>query len=309
MFHSGNLQNTRTDQPTAFYIRFLTRNYTLNKIDYVISQKKIMNLNFSNKNIHYQKEGSGQTIVLLHGFLECLDIWKYFTKKLSDEFKVISIDLPGFGLSDNFSETHTMEFMADAVKAVLDYEKIKTCVIAGHSMGGYVTLAFAEKYPKVLNGFCLFNSQAAADSEEAKINRDRVIKRIQKNSIDFINEFIPDLFAESNKAIFTDQIKELKIDASKTSKEGIIAALLGMKERPDSLSLLRSFDKPILFITGKQDKRIPPETIIKQATLPYHSEFLLHKNVGHMGFIEERDLTLRVLKDFTQRCFEEINYQ
>ena len=263
--------------------------------------------NFNNKNIHFQSSGSGQAIVLLHGFLESSKIWAFFAEKLSNKFQVITIDLPGFGLTDNFSEIHTMELMADTVKAVLDHLKIERCVMAGHSMGGYVSLAFAEKYPKILSGLCLFNSQAAADSEEAKINRDRIIKIIQKNSSVFINEFIPDLFAESNKAKYKDQIERLKLDAAETSKEGIIAALRGMKDRPDSLSLLKSFNKPILFISGKKDKRIPSETILNQAALPHHSEVLLLEGIGHMGYIEAKDKTLMVLRDFVIRCLAKIS--
>lgn len=263
-----------------------------------------MNLNFNNKTIHYQINGIGQTLVLLHGFLESSKIWNVFNKALKNQFQVIAIDLQGFGLSDNFSETHTMEMMADVVKAVIDQEQITCCVMAGHSMGGYATLAFAKKFPDMLQGFCLFNSQAAADSEESKINRDRVVKLIKKDQTGFIHSFIPDLFAESNKTKFRDQIEKLKLEASKSSKEGIIAALIGMKERPDSLTLLKSFDKPILFIAGKQDKRIPTDIIIKQAALPHHSEFLLLEDVGHMGFIEAKDTTLKVLRDFANRCFE-----
>lgn len=262
-----------------------------------------MNLRFNNKTIHYQLKGSGQCIVLLHGFLESLNIWHYFSDKLSHKFKVVSIDLPGFGKTENFSESHSMEFMADVVKAVLDHEQIEDCVMLGHSMGGYTSLAFANKYPKMLKGFCLFNSQAAADSKEVKINRDRTIEVIQKDRLGFIQEFIPDLFAEVNREKFKIQIEEQKQNASQTSKDGIVAALLGMKEREDSLNLLKSMKIPVLFIAGKQDKRILVSTILEQAALPFHSELLLLEDVGHMAFIEARDKTLNTVDGFATRCF------
>ncbi|MDB4303403.1 alpha/beta hydrolase [Desulfosarcina sp.] len=262
-----------------------------------------MKINFQNKSINYQTQGSGQTLVLLHGFLESLSIWDSFIEILSQEFKVITIDLPGFGNSDNFSESHTMEFMADTVKAVLDHEEVTSCVVAGHSMGGYASLAFAHKYPDLLKGICLFNSQAAADSEEAKTNRYRTIEIIKENRPGFIESFIPDLFAESNRLRFKDQIKELIQSALNISEEGVIAALLGMKERKDSTNLLKSFKKPILFISGKQDKRIPIKAILEQAALPFHSEVLLLENIGHMGFIEAKEKTCNILKTFTQRCY------
>jgi len=264
-----------------------------------------MNINFKNKNIHYQKEGSGQTIVLLHGFLESLFIWEYFIKKLSTQFQVISIDLPGFGKSDNFSNSHEMEFMADSVKTVLDEEGIHSCVVTGHSMGGYVSLAFAKKYPEMLQGLCLFHSHAAADPKELKTNREQTIKVVEKDHSGFISHFIPDLFAEENITIFPGEIDRLKETAFKTSKEGIIAALRGMKNRVDSTEFLRSFVKPVLFISGKQDKRIPVESILHQASIPPHSEMLILENVGHMGFIEAEKTTMRVLNDFATRCFNE----
>jgi pimeloyl-ACP methyl ester carboxylesterase len=262
-----------------------------------------MHLKFENKSIFYQLKGTGETIVLLHGFLETSAIWTNFVHSLSIHFKTIIIDLPGFGNSSVFSQTHTMAFMAKSVKAVLDHLNITSCVMAGHSMGGYVALAFAKKHPDKLKGLCLFNSQAAADSAEAKSNRDRTIEIIEHNKLGFIRSFIPDLFAESNQKIYNSQIEELKRDASKTTKEGIIAALRGMKERSDARLMLKKFHKPVLFIAGKRDKRISSSTVLEQAGLPFHSEVLLLENVGHMGFIEAKEITLDVLKTFSHRCF------
>ncbi len=101
-------------------------------------------------------------------------------------FKVIAIDLPGFGQSDNFSEVHSMEFMAGVVKDVLDQEEVSSCVITGHSMGGYVSLAFLEQFPAYLKGLILFHSHAAADTDEAKKNRERTVKIVEANKKDFI---------------------------------------------------------------------------------------------------------------------------
>jgi pimeloyl-ACP methyl ester carboxylesterase len=255
--------------------------------------------------INYQITGKGNALVLLHGFLESLEMWESFVKFLSRDLKVVTIDLPGFGKSENFSDTHEMELMADSVKAVFDEESIQSCVMAGHSMGGYVSLAFAKKYPQMLNGLCLFHSHAAADSEEVKTNREQTIKTVEKDHTEFIISFIPDLFAAENVSKYHGEIEKLKASALKTSKKGIIAALRGMKNRDDSTEFLRSFRKPVLFITGKQDKRIPVESILHQASIPPHSELLILENVGHMGFIEAEKTTMRVLNDFATRCFNE----
>jgi pimeloyl-ACP methyl ester carboxylesterase len=123
--------------------------------------------------IHYSVTGNGFPVVLLHGYLESSEVWDGFVKRLSSRFKVISIDLPGHGLSSVYGEIHTMEFLATAVKELTDSLNLKKIFLTGHSLGGYVTLAFLEFFPEYLSGYCLFHSQPFADSEEAieKIRR------------------------------------------------------------------------------------------------------------------------------------------
>ncbi len=260
-------------------------------------------LQFLNKKINYTISGKGNAIIFLHGFLESLKIWDKFDKGLSKDFRIICIDLPGFGESDNINEAHSMEFMADAVKAVLDAESIEQAVIVGHSMGGYVSLAFLDKYPEYLQGVVLFHSHATADTTEAKINRDRTIKIVQHDRKDFINQFIPGLFAPGNVEKFSDEIEQLQKEARNTSKEGIIAALLGMKERNSIIDLLTKTSIPIKFILGKEDSRIPLTQTLAQATLPEHSEVLILGQVGHMGFVEAKDVTMKSIEAFAGSCF------
>ncbi len=260
------------------------------------------NIIFNNKSIHYKREGTGKPIILLHGFLESLDMWDNFTKSLSNKFTVIRIDLPGFGISETISNIHTMELMADTVNSIMDQEQIESAVIVGHSMGGYASLAFADKYPERLKGLCLFHSHAAADTEEAKTNRERTIEIVEQNHIGFISNFIPDLFAPENVQKFEQEVDLLKTSGIKTSKKGVIAALKGMKIRTDKLGLLEKINVPVLFISGKKDKRIPANTILEQALLPHHSEVLLLEDVGHMGYIEAKKETLESLQCFVNKC-------
>lgn len=255
----------------------------------------------TNHPISYNEEGSGSAIVLLHGFMESLKIWDDFAEKLSKSFRVIRIDLPGHGKTPVMNEVHPMSLMAETVKAVLDAFEIDKCVMVGHSMGGYVTLQFAKQFPELLAGFCLFHSQAAADSEQAKENRRRTVNIVKLNRTGFIQQFIPDLFAESNVEKFAAEIKKLQQEASSTSAKGIIAALYGMKERSSSFDLLVNTKLPVLFIAGKEDSRIPIQTIMAQAILPAHAEILILSDVGHMGFIEAKEETLGMIEGFAER--------
>ena len=129
----------------------------------------------NNLRIGYKDIGSGPAIVLIHGFLETHEIWDKFDNELSKRFRVLSIDLPGHGLSDMHEEPYTMCKYAEAVKLIMDHENIKEAFIIGHSMGGYVSLAFSENYPEILSGLCLFHSSPISDNEDKKIARNLTI--------------------------------------------------------------------------------------------------------------------------------------
>lgn len=259
---------------------------------------------FQGKVIAYNISGSGPALVLLHGFLESKAIWDEFTETLVKDFTVIAIDMPGHGESDILAETHSMILMAEAVKEVLSAENISQIVISGHSMGGYVALQFAVKYPEILKGLVLFHSHANADTDEAKENRRRTINVVRKNRGGFIKQFIPDLFDQKHVAEYSVAIQKLQDIASVMSPEGIIAAVSGMRDRQSQLQFLLLSDIPILFIIGKQDSRMPYNQLIAQAVIPSHSEVLLLEDVGHMGFIEAPGITMSALRYFAIRCFE-----
>ncbi|MCX6271008.1 MAG: alpha/beta fold hydrolase [Bacteroidetes bacterium] len=257
---------------------------------------------FQGNNLHYKDDGKGQVLVLLHGFIENLDIWDDFTTELRESFRLIRMDLPGHGTSDNLGAVHTMESIAEAVHSLLHQLKIKKCVMIGHSMGGYVTLSFAAKYSSMLQGFGLFHSQAMEDTPVARENRDRTISIIRENRYNFLHHFIPELFASHNRKKFSKEIKQMQSEAEKLSPESLIAASEGMKRRSSRLDVLSEAKVPVLFILGKKDQKIPFDLAIQQVSLPQHSEVLFLGNAAHMGFLEARDITLRTVRNFTETC-------
>jgi pimeloyl-ACP methyl ester carboxylesterase len=259
--------------------------------------------NYKARKIFYQITGNGPAIVLLHGFMESSDIWKNYIRKLSDSFTVLTIDLPGHGRSESISEIHSMDLMADAVNQTIRSAGINSCILVGHSMGGYVTLAFAEKHPRKVKAIVLFHSHAGADIPEIKANRDRTISIVQKDRHSYIKTFIPGHFDPENVQKFQSEIKELQQIAEQTPKEGIIAALEGMKNRPDRQHVLTQSKVPVLFIVGKNDSRVPMQVVLPQTVLPEHSEMLLLDHVGHMGFIEAPGKTFAAIKGFAQRIY------
>ncbi len=257
---------------------------------------------YQNTFIRYNDTGDysrDKTIVLLHGYLETLEVWNDISNELSKNYRIIAPDLPGHGETKNTEEIQTMESMADAVFYLLEQLHIKQCYLIGHSMGGYVTLAFAQKYADRLNGFSLFHSSAKNDSEEKKKSRDEQIQLIENGrKEEIINKHAPGLFAKENEEKFQNEIETIKKQALNIPDEGIIAALKGMKERPERVDLLQSPPVPILFIIGKKDNFIPYPVAKEQAELSDEIQAIELENSGHIGFIEEKRKVLEMITDF-----------
>ena len=261
-----------------------------------------MFLFFRGGRIHYSDSGNGASIVLLHGYLESSEVWNGFEAKLASKFRVISVDLPGHGLSDVYGEVHTMEFMATAVKELLDSMGIKKACIIGHSLGGYVTLAFLELFPDHLSGYCLFHSQPFPDSPEALEKRKREIAIVEAGKKDIM---YPDnvirMFAASNLDEFSEALIRLKDIASRIPGEGIIAVLNGMKVRPSRLSVMEEGRVPCLWILGTMDNYIPCDIIQTKVNLPSNARVVVLKNSGHLGFVEEEENSLKAITGFVNR--------
>lgn len=247
------------------------------------------------KEIYYQifkNNKAKETLVLLHGFLESSTMWSPIVPYLTLNHNLITIDLPGFGKSKCKNTVHTMEFFAQTVKEVLDQEGTNTCIVLGHSMGGYVALAFAELYPDTILKLILLNSSTLADSEARKLQRDQAVKLANQNKERYVSLAISNLFTETAKKQFPEAIKKLKKEAKSFELCGITAALQGMKLRKDRTKLVKSLDCPKILIAGKQDLLIPYDTskqLAKKANLD-----LFSLSGGHMGMIENFNEILKI---------------
>ena len=259
---------------------------------------------FNEKKIYYAESGKGKTIVLLHGFAMSSKIWDSFREILSESYRVIVIDLAGHGKSEVLEPVHSMELQAEVVFEVLKQRKVKNCLMIGHSMGGYVTLAFAAKYPEMLKGIGLFHSHCYPDSQVERTNRGRIIKVINQDKFGFLAGFFPSLFPVGSRKKFAKEIKTLIQRAKEIPKEGIIAAQEGMKIRMNQSAVLKSIQVPVLFILGLKDPKSPIDRLWKMVSLPRHSECLILRDVGHMGYIEVPEVTLAAIKGFAKKVFK-----
>nr|WP_314835723.1 alpha/beta hydrolase [uncultured Flavobacterium sp.] len=251
---------------------------------------------YKNTKISYSDTGKGTAIVLLHGFLENKTMWQDFIPELSLKNRIITIDLLGHGETECLGYVHSMEDNADVVHEVLSNLRIRKAVFVGHSMGGYVALAFAELFPESIKGLVLLNSTSRADSDERKSNRDRAIVAVKQNYASFIRMSIANLFSEDNREKLIDEIEKVKTEALKTPLQGIVASLEGMKIRKDREVLLHLTPYPKLLILGEKDpvlnlvetKEQIENTTVQLVTFPD----------GHMSTIENKKELLKVLSLF-----------
>lgn len=257
-----------------------------------------MHLQHKNINIFYTDQGKGNAVVLLHGFLENSNMWTPFLPKLLKKNRVICIDLLGHGKTECLGYVHTMENMAEVVEAVLKHLKIKSAFLIGHSMGGYVSLAFAEQKPDSVKGLCLMNSTAAADSLEKRKHRNRAILAVKQNYKLFVKMAIANLFRPKNRRIFSEDIKQVKKEALLTPLQGIIAALEGMKIRKNREALLKNTQYKLMMIVSKKDPVLDYTSLINQTKNT--NVKVVEFPDGHMSHIENKEFFLQSILHFIE---------
>lgn len=233
----------------------------------------------------YKETGSGTPLVLLHGYCGSHRYWDEVAPMLAETYRVITPDLRGHGESQASDGVYTMELLADDVAALLDKLGIGKAVLLGHSLGGYATLAFAQKHPDRLLAFGLLHSTSYPDGEAAKANRDKAAETIAKDGVvPFVSGLVPKLFAPERRGESNPGVKKALDIGYGTSPQGAIGCALGMRDRPDRTSVLEQAELPVLLLAGEKDEVIPAERRFPVAK-PNIAQVTL-ANVGHMGMME-----------------------
>jgi pimeloyl-ACP methyl ester carboxylesterase len=255
-------------------------------------------IEITGKKIFYRLYGHGKPVMLVHGFGETGDVWKNQVAFLKDNFKLIVPDLPGSGQSEMIDDM-TMEGMAEMLKQILDKEKITGVSMIGHSMGGYITLAFAKKYSQYVTTFGLFHSTAYADNEEKKAMRKKGIEFIkQHGAFEFLKSATPNLFSPVSKEKNPGLIDEFICSLSNFSAPALVSYYEAMMNRPDTTDLLKTTTLPVLFVLGEYDNAIPMQDGLKLSHLPEKSYIHILHQSGHMGMLEEENKSNIILKEF-----------
>jgi pimeloyl-ACP methyl ester carboxylesterase len=259
---------------------------------------------FKSGSISFRSAGSGTPVVLLHGFPEDGALWRDVAPQLAADCTVLIPDLPGAGDSDGTGKAAlTMESMADAVVKGLQLRGHDSAVIVGHSMGGYVGLAIAERHPEFLQGLALVHSTATADSDEKKDQRRKTARLLRGGGKSlFVKASIEGLFApafkEAHPGIVSEQVERgLAID-----EEALAQYTEAMSVRPDRRALLSDCKKPIQWIVGDCDSLLPVDLLMQQVPLPSVSFLVLYRGCGHLSPLEAPDRLAADLSRFVAYC-------
>lgn len=253
----------------------------------------------SMEKLYTQAQGQGPVLVLVHGFCEDMRIWAPILPQLQSKYKVVLADMAGFGKSPltDGKDIESIDDIADRLAYTIKEQGIEKCCLLGHSMGGYVTLAFAEKYPDMLNGWGLFHSTAYADTDEKKENRLKQAEFVGENGVEpFVKVLIPTLFAKTQN--YDTQKENSLAIAKECTPFGIMNALLAMRQRPERLNVLQNSTVPVLIIAGAEDDVVPAEKLSYQASLPARCQFELFDKSGHMGMVEEPAKSIEAINRF-----------
>ncbi len=250
--------------------------------------------------LSYSIIGKGTPIVFLHGFCEDASMWDGVIEKGFDGYQVICIDLPGFGKSP-IEQDFSIDQMADAVNGLLDKIISVPFYLFGHSMGGYVTLAYAEKYEEKLLGLGLINSHPFADSTTGKENRQKAVEFINKfGSTLFVKQLLPKLFPKSFRNSHRFLMERLVFDAAKCPARGISSGLTAMKNRPDRSEVLKNISIPFLAVVGKKDELLDTNKFMEQMSMANITQAELLPKLGHMSPFEDPKSINNIINSFLE---------
>jgi 3-oxoadipate enol-lactonase len=247
----------------------------------------------------YTEEGSGRPVVLIHGYPFNRSLWNEQVAALSGSYRVIAPDLRGFGESDSSNEPATMNRMAQDVAALLDHLGVPRATFGALSMGGYVTLAFYKQFASRVRALILADTRATPDTAEAKQNRaQQAEKALAEGMAGIADAMLPKLLTPDTVSKRPEVVKRVRDMMLKTKPEGAAAALRGMAERDDQMSLLSKITVPTLIVVGAEDAITPVADSEKMNERVAGSRLVVLENAGHVSNLERTEKFNEALLDF-----------
>jgi pimeloyl-ACP methyl ester carboxylesterase len=247
--------------------------------------------------LHFFEKGQGHPLLLLHGFCESGEMWRYLADSLSTQYRVICPDLPGFGDSALTQPIQSLEQVAEQLEGWMQAEQIQNPIVLGHSLGGYVALALLERMGERILAIGLLHSTAYADDLEKKEMRNRVLIFLNKHgAAKFVSSFVPQLFPEHRRIELAEAMEQAIEDGQRSSLEGLLAYTIAMRDREDRMEVLQQFAGPKLLLAGTLDGSVKIES--SRAQQGAYTHYIELEGVGHLGMVEEKEKSLAVVQNF-----------
>jgi pimeloyl-ACP methyl ester carboxylesterase len=251
--------------------------------------------------LSYSDQGNGPIVVLLHGFPFSKAIWHGVADSLAHHYRVICIDLPGFGDNPGLTAPITIADTAERIHQQLNLLDVQLYTLIGHSMGGYVAMAFAEKFPEKLSGLGLVHSTAFSDSLEKKQGRNRSIDFIERYGVtEFVSEFVKPLFYEARREQLAEAMREASTLGRKVPKATAVECIKAMRDRKDRTKVLDKLRVPVLFIQGRNDTAIPLSVNSPQFWMPADATIHILPHTAHMSMYEQQPTLTMYIGQFLQ---------
>jgi 3-oxoadipate enol-lactonase len=242
----------------------------------------------------YEQVGNGEPLLLIHGFPLDHRIWKPLIPLLRSNFTLLMPDLSGFGESDLIESNYSITSLADDLRALMDLLNIKKAWVAGHSMGGYVSLAFAEAFPNRLLGLGLISSHPMIDSKEKQLRRENDAQQVEREGVNQIASSMA--LSLTSKFLLQEQLKVI-IEEQKPA--AVAAALRAMARRTATIEVLRNLTTPKIIIHGLLDKVIPVSLVREVQAMARGSQLIELPDSGHMPMMESPTETAQAIKLFS----------
>ncbi len=249
--------------------------------------------------LHYEDEGAGTPLLLIHGFPLASNIWKRQIEGLKKDFRVIAPDLRGFGRSEAPSAGYSMDSYSDDVAGLMDHLGLRSAVVCGMSMGGYVLLNLLDRYRERIKGACFMVTRCGADDADGKARRTALAEEVMRSGVDVAAEaFARILFAPGAVERTPEIAAEIADLMLGMNRDGLAGGLVAMRERPDYCGRLSGFRLPALVIGGAQDQAIPVEESRILARLLPDASLVIIPDSGHMVMMEQPEAVNSALAGF-----------
>ncbi len=267
-----------------------------------MNRHKFLDLNGAK--VRYTEYGEGPPVVLLHGFCACGDLFSDVAPTIARDFRVICPDLPGHGGSEMLPGGDMIEQSADWLYGICNELQLNDIILIGHSLGGYISLSFADKFPTRLSGLGLFHSTAYPDKPATVVKRNKNMRFVERYGVEsFLRSFVPSLFRELNPE-WIEQVYQL---GKFTMKRAVMDYIESMRDRSDKSTVLSNLDIPVLFILGGHDEFVPIEDVRDQVLLTEKGTICFIEHAAHAGMIEDPAMSSYAILGFSRECTQEIS--